>query len=402
MEQYWIWFSLLKLPAWQKIRLLQEIPEPEEIYRRDWENEASDLPPQMRQVLNEKDMAKARHVLEECRKKDIEILTYDSHRYPPLLKSVEDAPVVLYCKGPVPDWQAAPLIGIVGTRKLSSYGEKTAIRMGRQIAACGAVVVSGGALGVDALAMDGALSQGGPVVGVLGCGVDIAYPKTNAVLLDKVTENGCLLSEYPPGTRPAPWQFPQRNRIISGICNALLVVEAPSSSGALITASLAREQSRDVYVVPGNVGAATCVGSNALLQEGAAAAMCGWDILRDFESLYPGVQKAPGSTDLWEENTPLYLTQEPKIPQPAESKKSEVHKKSIDKGEKSSYSVCVGKETLSQEEQQILSVLTREVQQTDQILAQLDMPSGKALSLLTKLTLTGLVKSHPGKGLSLK
>jgi DNA processing protein len=149
---------------------------------------------------------------------------------------------------------------------------QTAKRMGYQIAKCGGIVVSGLAYGIDGMAMSGALTAGQKVIGVLGCGADIVYPKENRWLYRDVERYGCIMSEFVPGTPPHPWNFPKRNRVLSGMSCGVLVVEAPEKSGSLITANLAAEQGRDVFVVPGNIDMPGFVGSNRLLQEGAILA----------------------------------------------------------------------------------------------------------------------------------
>lgn len=400
MEKYWIWFSLLKLSDRQKKQLLEKVSDPQELFTKDWEE--GQLPEKELKAVNNKNLTRAERIRKECEEKKIKILTPDKAEYPPRLRNVEDAPWVLYCDGKLPQWEQAPLIGVVGTREMSIYGGGNARRLGRQIASCGGVVVSGGALGADTCAMEGATSENMPVICVLGTGIDVYYPKVNSALFDKVKENGCLISEYPPGTRAQPWQFPRRNRIISGISHAVLVVEAPEESGALITAAMAKQQGRDLYVVPGNVGTPNCAGSNKLLQQGASAAMCGWDVMRDFESLFSCVKKAPGSTELYEEDPMANVAQTVQMPRAGEKQNSENRKKSIDKEDKSSYSVCVGLDTLSEEERYVAEHLSADARPVEELLLELDMPSGKALSILTKLTLIGVAVSHPGKEISLK
>lgn len=400
MEKYWIWLSLLKLSERQKKMLAETVADPQELFRTVWD--ANQLPEEVLAAVNDKDMTRAERIYHTCQSRNIHILGFWDDRYPPRLRSISDAPVVLYCRGTVPKWTEFPFIGVVGTRKLSGYGENNALRIGKQIAACGGIVVSGGALGVDALAMDGALSEGKFVVGVLGTGVDVFYPRANEQLLQKAAQSGCLLSEYPPGTKAAPWQFPRRNRIISGISHGVLIVEAPEQSGALITAQLAREQGRDLYVVPGGVGLETAAGSNRLLQNGAAAVLCGWDVMKDYASIFPAVEKAPGSTDIYWEDRTAHVAQKPKIPASTQSEIYTVHKNSIDKEEKSSYSIPVERPELSREEALLCSHLSGEPRDADEVLFELDMPSGKALSILTKLTLAGVVENIPGEGIRLK
>ena len=209
----------------------------------------------------------ANGILGDCAAKGIYVLTYQDAAYPNRLKHIPDPPLTLYYQGTLPDFDAEPAVAVVGTRRASAYGCLTARRMGYQIAKCGGLVVSGMAGGVDTLAMKGALLAEQPVVGVLGNGLDVVYPRSNRDLYQDVAWRGCLLSEFPPGTPPIGRNFPRRNRIISGLTCGVVVVEAPARSGALITAQLALDQGRDVFAVPGNVDAACSAGSNGLLRK---------------------------------------------------------------------------------------------------------------------------------------
>ena len=198
MLLYWIWFAQLnKITAVQKQLLLQHFTDPEEIYNSEDSKlyRIEGLPESAVQALEDKDLTEARQILEECVNKGIGIVTLHDSNYPSRLRNTVDPPLVLYFKGQLPVWDLQPVIGIVGTRKASSYGLSTAARFGKQIAACGALVVSGGAAGIDAMAMQGALEAGRPVIGVLGCGVDVVYPAQNRQLFSQVVQNGCLISE---------------------------------------------------------------------------------------------------------------------------------------------------------------------------------------------------------------
>lgn len=402
MLLHWIWFAELDgITPLQKRRLLEHFHDPEELYTataaalQKWE-----LPEKLQKALLNKDLQKANKILRDCNKKNIGILPLADAAYPSRLRNTVDAPAVLYYKGILPRWDKMPVIGIVGTRKATAYGLQTAYQLSRQIALCGGLVVSGGAAGVDTEAMKGALDAGFPTVGVLGCGVDIAYPRSNRKFFADVTENGCLLSEYAPGTGVEKWHFPARNRIISGLSNGVLVVEAPERSGSLITARLALEQGRDVFAVPGNINTPSHAGSNALLQEGAIPVLSGWDVVREYETLYPDrVRKC----DAKPAQQVLKVAQTPITP---ESKPTEIlpsQKNSIDNGEKSSY-IELGKNgpALSHEEQAVLALLTRQPQDSADLIAKLDMPSGKVLSAITMLTVKGLAYKHPGGRISLK
>ena len=178
-------------------------------------------------LLGDKSLDEAQSILKICRDKKLGILTFQDAAYPRRLRNISDPPAVLYYKGQIPDLESCPAIAVVGTRKASAYGLTTAKRMGYQIARCGGIVVSGMAYGIDGMATAGALTAGSPAVGVLGCGVDVVYPMSNRSLFRDMEEYGWLVSEFPPGYPPSRWTFPKRNRIISGMCNGVLVIEAP-------------------------------------------------------------------------------------------------------------------------------------------------------------------------------
>ena len=394
MLLYWLWFHLLTgLTVSQKRALLEYFHDPEQLYRATESayRTAVQLPEEGYTALSDKELKNARALAAECSQKRIGIVTIGDSGYPARLRQIPDAPLVLYYRGRLPNWEAYPAIGIVGTRKASGYGLQIAEKMGAQIAACGGMVVSGAADGIDSAAMKQALLQGGPVVGILGFGADVVYPASSRKLFAQLEEKGCLLSEYPPGTPGYKWNFPQRNRLISGISHGVLVVEAPERSGALITARHAMEQGREVFVVPGNINSDTSAGSNNLLREGATAVFEGYDILREYASRFPGqISKA----------APKEITQ---IPEKEEKIPTKPAKKPIDNREVTQYSVLnSGAGTLTEEEKTLLSHLTPKIEGVDEVIARSGMETAKALSVLTKLSLKGMVKHHPGKCISLK
>ena len=203
--------------------------------------------------------------------------------FPSSLRSIFDPPVGLFLRG---GGDAAllerPAVAIVGARACSSYGSHVARTFGRELAAAGLVVVSGMARGVDGEAHRGALDAGGVTVAVLGCGVDRNYPAAHAELARRICGSGLVVSEYAPGVEPSPWRFPARNRIVAGLAQATVVVEAREKSGALITADLALEEGREVFAVPGEITSALSAGTNALLRLGATAATSAADVLESF------------------------------------------------------------------------------------------------------------------------
>jgi DNA processing protein len=203
--------------------------------------------------------------------------------YPSALAAIFDPPVGLFVRGAgALDLLGQPAVAIVGARACSSYGGHVARTFGRELAAAGLVVVSGMARGIDGEAHRGALEAGGRTVAVLGCGVDRDYPAAHRELARRICCDGLVVSEYAPGVEPAPWRFPARNRIVAGLAQATVVIEARERSGALITADLAVEEGREVFAVPGEITSALSAGTNALLKLGAAVATSAADVLEAF------------------------------------------------------------------------------------------------------------------------
>lgn len=210
----------------------------------------------------------------------VELVTCADESYPPALLHLPDPPMVLWVAGGTSALSAAA-VAVVGSRNASPIGLETARRLAKGLASAGLVVVSGLARGIDGAAHRGALQGGGATVGVLGCGLDIAYPRQHQQLAVDVRSQGCLVSELPPGTPPLPRHFPLRNRIISGLSRAVVVVEASEHSGSLITARMALEQGRDVLAVPGNVVSGCHRGCHALIKDGARLVETVEDILEE-------------------------------------------------------------------------------------------------------------------------
>lgn len=419
MLTHWIWLSTRQgLSDRARVDLLQHFPDPEEIFHAaagafdGMEGISQDAA----RSLDNKDLTEAEQILAQCRQKRLQILTWQDAGFPRALKSIPDPPVVLYYKGTLPEFDALPMIGVVGTRKASLYGVTAAKRMGYQIARCGGVVVSGMAFGIDGVAMQAALSADGQVVGVLGCGADIVYPASNRDLFADVEKFGCILSEYPPGTPPRSWNFPRRNRLISGLSSGVLVVEAPEKSGALITANLALEQGRDVFVVPGNIDVPSFVGSNRLLRDGAILAGTGWDVMGEYEARFPGrVRRDDGSsrqTGYSDEVARIALEAEKPMAKVAQNsrrvKKSGDtecgdDKKVIDNPSPPPYSdVNKPRKALSPDEQAIVDALAQGERLVDDVIAETGFGTGKMLALLTMMEIKGIIRRLPGKRIVLK
>jgi DNA processing protein len=221
--------------------------------------------------------------IQEISKADCDLIAYDSEEYPPLLKEIPDAPLLLYVRGDV-KVLSQYAVAVVGSRRPSAYGSSVAHRLAHDLAQRQLVVVSGLARGVDSASHRGALEAKGKTVAVLGSGIDVIYPRENKKLADEIVKSGALISEFPLGTGPTPENFPIRNRIISGLSLGVVVVEAAEYSGSLITARLALEQNREVFAVPGNITSAQSFGPNHLIKQGAKLVDQWMDVIEEFPS----------------------------------------------------------------------------------------------------------------------
>ncbi len=277
--------------------------------------------------------------------RNLKVVTFAEPEYPERLTTIPDAPPALFVDGEIPE---APAVALVGSRKATVAGRDAARRLGTALCERGVCVVSGLALGIDAATHEGAIAGGGPTIGVLGSGIDVVYPKSNRGLFTRVRDSGVIVSEYYLGEAPLAWRFPARNRIIAGLSDVLVVVEAAEKSGALITARHAAESGRDVWAVPGPVGVSECRGSNKLLSDGAGVI---WDIEEFVDEVSPAVL---GGT------------------------KSSAHSSSIP-------------EKLSKEEARVLFGIGFEATPTDAIAARSGVEIRELLSALALLELKGYV-----------
>ena len=383
-----------------------------------------------RERFADKSMWRADRALETCVSRDIRIIALGDSAYPHRLANIYDPPVVLFVRGKLPDIDGEAAVAIVGTRKASPYGIKMATQMGYEISRGGGLVVTGLAAGIDSAAAVGALRAGGQCVGVLGTAIDEVYPKQNAALYDDVCAAGAIVSEYPPGMPGSARHFPARNRIMSGLSVGVLVVEAPKGSGALITASHANEQGRDVFAVPGNADAVNCQGSNALIRDGAKAVSCAWDILSEYTGRFPRL-RCPGPGETWQAPEPPSAPQ-PDAKTPGESGKAAPGTQARGRETGAGFAQVrrptdVGRareeERKLREEQnrerarqqrleqqlsqltetqlKLLSAISAPETHIDEIIEAAALPAGVALAELTVLQIKGYVTQHSGKRFSL-
>jgi len=284
---YWTWITTIKGLKRSRIKqLLEYYKTPEEIWREDLEalkslfkltNEELTL---LRNSKNPKLLKKWIYDLEQM---GIFYYSINHPLYPSLLKNISDPPLGLYVKGDMPSFDQG-FLAMVGTRKCSEYGRRAAKKLAQDLSQKGFGIISGLAEGIDTVAHKSTLEAGGLTVAVVANGLDICYPKSNAKLMEEIQEKGVLISEYPPGTKPIPVFFPTRNRIISGLSQGVIVIEAGEKSGALITADLALEQGKDVFAVPGSIFSSASKGTHRLIQQGAKLVTDVEDILFEINS----------------------------------------------------------------------------------------------------------------------
>ena len=287
---FWIWYSRRLGPGniWAR-KLLEIFNTPYEIFGADAEALAEaipDLPPREREALGNKSLDDAYRILRICAESGIGLLCYGERNFPLSLHSIANPPMLLYYRGTLPDFQNRLFLALVGTRKMSEYGRGISYKIAYELAAAGAIVVSGMALGNDSVAAGAAIAAGGETVAFLGCGVDVVYPKEHAALMEEIIRHGVVMSEYAPGTRPEGRNFPVRNRLISGLSQGTVILEAAEHSGAMITAECATVQGRNLFAVPANVGSPNASGVNQLIRDGVPAVLCAEDILREYDLLY--------------------------------------------------------------------------------------------------------------------
>ena len=387
---YWIWLTQCPGLGATRLRQLLELAGSPEALWAAGEEELTRMgvPQALRGPLLDKRLDRARTILQACDRLGITVLTPDSPAYPDSMRRTADAPAVLYCRGRLPEWGGRPWIGLVGSRQADARGLTLARRFGAEIAACGGVVVTGMAKGVDAAAAAGALDQNCPVVGVLGGGVDVVYPRENAALFERVAGQGCLLSEYPPGTSPNARHFPARNRIISALSDGVVVVQAAEGSGALITARWAAEQGREVFSVPGPAGEALSRGCNLLLRDGAILAESGLDVMREYLYRYPGAVRMQNAKCKMQNETDT-------------ENRSGAHRCATGQRPPESpvgaHSVRPPLDGLTPEQRAIVDALAEGPLQLDALIAKTGLPAARVLPQLTVLQIKKILNQLPGK-----
>ena len=379
--KYWVWLAECRGVSNQaRLALLRHFGSPEDVFYADTGEIllTEGITREQAKALEDHKLNKADKILADCQRLGLRILTIQDAEYPGRLQNIYDPPCLLYVKGRLPAIDEEAAVAVVGTRDCTPYGVACAEKLGYGLASGGAVVVSGLAKGIDAAASRGALRAGGVTVGVVGNGLDVHYPYESRYLYEDIAAAGALLSEYPPGTEPAGNHFPARNRIISGLSLATLVVEAPERSGALITAETALEQGRDVFAVPGPIDAPASVGCNRLIRDGAGLVSDAWDILREYAGRFPEKLK---QDEAREQPAVLgYQARQKSEPKPVPP------------------SLDLNKSSLTDDQLNLLRAMSdEEPALVDDLIEQTGIPTRRVLSALTLLEMEHMVTQHSGK-----
>ena len=393
--KYWVWLSEHKgLSPRLRLALLEHFGTPESIYYADGEEylHVEGVTRRVAALLADKSTAAADRILGDCERAGARVLTMQDADYPVRLRNIYEPPCLLYVRGRLPLIDEEAAFAMVGTRGATPYGVETAETLSYAMAKQGALIVSGAASGIDSAAHRGALRAGAKTVAVLGCGVDVVYPQENRELYQDIAASGALVSEYPPGTAALGAHFPARNRIISGLCLATVVVEAPERSGALITAHTALEQGRDVFAVPGAINAPMSRGCNRLIAEGAAAlAADSYSILWEYEGRYPHKLHC-GRVEL--PRTMGY-----------QARREEAARKGTAGTEERAglprVDIREGHTELTDDQVRVLRKLKEGEMQVDDLIEAVELPTRRVLSALTVLAIEGYVAEGGGKRFSL-
>ncbi len=385
---YWIWladkigYGSLKAKA-----LIDVLGNARQVYNCD-ENKLASLGFLTRSEitkLSQKSLTKAKKILDECKASNIGVVTFEDKRFPHRLKEISNPPMCLYYKGEFFDFDNIPCVCLVGQREVTENGSLAAWSLSARLTLGGITVVSGGAKGTDSAAHNGALDVGGKTVAFLACGINHPYLKSNESLRERISKNGCLISEFPPSERVSRNSFQVRNRLMSGITLGTVVVEAPQISGALITARHAYEQSRDVFVITSKPDDPNYAGNNALLKDGAKPVFDADDIFNEYYSDFSNIinkenAKKVNLSSLYRKSTSNTAQAVVKTEKTKENLK--INKKNILEG-------------LSKNAKIVYNFINMEIFTIDDLMG-CELSFDDILVSLTELELFGFVKAIPG------
>lgn len=403
----YVWLSLKRgLGSRTAAEVLDAFGSPEAVFAAD-RQALTAAPCELRKthvdLLCDKDTSEAEQVIRSCTDKNIQIITIGDSAYPDRLRAIPDPPTVLYVRGRWPDFDSVPAVAVVGTRKATPYGLKVADQIGTTLARTGMITVSGMALGNDGAAHRGALKAGGLTVAVLAGGPDVCYPPQHRSLMGDILLMGAIISEYPPGTEPHGRNYHQRNRIISGLSVASVIVEASDwRSGALITARHALDQGRDVYAVPGPIDAPQSQSCNELIEKGEAALLSSpVTLVRAYGGMMPeqAVQQAfrrqtgeypePAARSAWEDIR--------RREQQAEQRRAAAAEKAKAEPKTPSAAAKPLPDGLNEDEKTIVTLVRDGVSTPEELIDRCGLAAPRVMSLVTMLEMDGILRREKGR-----
>ena len=365
----YIWLNLKDIPSDKKLKLINEFGSIERVYFASAAEyrDCGFLSSENIVLLSAKDLSFAENDFKRCKELGINIITFGDNNYPDSLTRISDPPLVLYAKGDVSLLQRNLTFCFVGSRKCTEYGLSQTIKFSSRLAERGFVIVSGCALGIDSAAHKGALMVHGRTIGVAGCGLDVDYPFGNKSLRVEMAKSGLLISEFPLTTPAHSFNFPKRNRILSGLSLGVAVMEAGYRSGALITAEYAVAQNKDVYALPGNIDSFYSAGCNALIRDGCEMLLDPDTVVAEYIERY---------SESFIADTKCHV-----------DTVSETVERIISNSQSG----------LSDDEKDVLGLLRKGEKHIDFIASSLKLPVSKVVSILTTLQIKKLVLETPGK-----
>ncbi|MDD2417956.1 MAG: DNA-processing protein DprA [Oscillospiraceae bacterium] len=393
---YWIWLQRVFAPASPKAdMLLREFITARAIYQAP---EAELAPYKLTQNeldrLKDKSLEPAGKILSATLEQGGWILTPEDALYPSLLRAVPGLPLVIYGRGELPSLDILPAVAIVGTRQTTGYGRRATALMAGGLALGGAVIISGGACGVDTIAHEAAIAAGGLTVAVQGCGLDVCYPRQNSLLRENIVKSGAVISEYPPGTPPLRHHFPLRNRLISGMSLGVCVTEAPKRSGALITAHHAFEQGRDVFAVAGDMLSGRSEGTDDLIRQGARLVTSALEVIEEYLPRFPDIldPKAVEGIRL----DPRFRSMPDTAPQERQSTPS------CDRPPQKKHKVAECPKTVSEQAGSVFRLLGEQSKTLGELIELSGLSAPGVMSALTELELNGVIRCNPGQAYCLR
>lgn len=390
----WIWLSTC-INYRNITRMLERFPTPQDVMLADEKSLLNVITKTEIAKVKECDFTRAEEIIQDCYNKEITILAINDTGYPDILRSIINPPLVIYVKGRLPDMDVNVGINIIGTRSSTAYGHAVTKRLAYTLAKAGTIVVSGMAFGIDAIANKSAIVAGKPTVAVLGCSVDVCYPYQHRILMDDIIATGAVISEFPPTTEVKPQNFPQRNRIMSGLCRGTVIIEAPEKSGTNITANCALEQGRDLFAIPGNIDSPNSAGCNKWIKLGAKPTTCAMDILEEYDIHAPNnkveVENKINVRVLTKDELKEYTKSS------LERAKKTAKKTREDKADKKPKKHKPKRENMGENESEIYDIIASGTHTVDQVITESKLETKQVLSTITMLEIYGDVVRDDNK-----